>query len=135
MRYLKRPFPIEAVQINPVFVDNYTTIREAMNAMFSEMPVWLEEALDSGKVGLRGYIGYSVDVVVSTLEGDMGCGVGDYIIRGVEGELYPCRKHIFEKTYEEEPYFIREDRLRITNLLITKYKLSEMTDDGKGHEQ
>lgn len=38
--------------------------------------------------------------VVHTLEGDMLANVGDYIITGVNGEQYPCKPDIFEKTYE-----------------------------------
>jgi hypothetical protein len=38
---------------------------------------------------------------ILTLEGRMRCDVGDYIIRGVQGELYPCKPDIFEQTYEE----------------------------------
>jgi hypothetical protein len=38
---------------------------------------------------------------IATLEGVMEASVGDYIIRGVNGELYPCKPDIFEKTYEE----------------------------------
>lgn len=37
---------------------------------------------------------------IPTLEGTMTAQVGDYIIRGIEGELYPCKPDIFEKTYE-----------------------------------
>ena len=40
-------------------------------------------------------------VVVRTLEGDMTAQVGDYIIEGVNGELYPCKPDIFAKTYEK----------------------------------
>jgi len=39
-------------------------------------------------------------LVVHTLEGDMRADLGDYIIRGVKGELYPCKPDIFEATYE-----------------------------------
>jgi hypothetical protein len=38
---------------------------------------------------------------IKTLEGCMKASVGDYIIRGVNGELYPCKPDIFMKTYEE----------------------------------
>lgn len=38
---------------------------------------------------------------INTLEGDMIVSVGDYIIKGVNGEFYPCKPDIFEKTYEE----------------------------------
>jgi hypothetical protein len=40
-------------------------------------------------------------IYVRTLEGDMLASIGDYLIRGVAGEYYPCRADIFEKTYEE----------------------------------
>jgi len=39
-------------------------------------------------------------VVVRTLEGEMTAQVGDYIIEGVNGELYPCKPDIFAKTYD-----------------------------------
>jgi hypothetical protein len=38
---------------------------------------------------------------IITLEGTMEASVGDYIIRGVKGEHYPCKPDIFEQTYEE----------------------------------
>jgi hypothetical protein len=44
--------------------------------------------------------GKSKDLIVSTLEGDMSASVGDYIIKGVKGEFYPCKKDIFDLTYE-----------------------------------
>lgn len=37
---------------------------------------------------------------VNTLEGDMLVNTGDYIIKGVNGEVYPCKPDIFHKTYE-----------------------------------
>lgn len=37
---------------------------------------------------------------IHTLEGDHRADVGDYIIRGIKGEFYPCKPDIFEKTYE-----------------------------------
>lgn len=40
-------------------------------------------------------------LVIHTLEGDMGASIGDYIIKGVNGEFYPCKPDIFAKTYEE----------------------------------
>jgi hypothetical protein len=46
---------------------------------------------DAGKPFLR----------IPTLEGEMTCSLGDWVIRGVKGELYPCKPDIFEQTYEE----------------------------------
>lgn len=39
-------------------------------------------------------------LVIHTLEGDMLASPGDWIIKGVHGELYPCKPDIFEQTYE-----------------------------------
>lgn len=40
-------------------------------------------------------------LIIPTLEGDMYASLGDYIIKGVNGEFYPCKPAIFAKTYEE----------------------------------
>jgi hypothetical protein len=40
---------------------------------------------------------------IDTLEGIMQAQVGDWIIEGVQGELYPCKPDIFEATYERSP--------------------------------
>lgn len=37
---------------------------------------------------------------IITLEGDHTCSVGDYVIKGIAGEFYPCKPEIFEATYE-----------------------------------
>ena len=39
-------------------------------------------------------------IYIETLEGDMRVSINDYIVRGIDGELYPCKASIFEKTYE-----------------------------------
>ncbi len=39
-------------------------------------------------------------VIIKTLEGVHICSIGDYIIKGVNGEFYPCKPDIFHKTYE-----------------------------------
>ena len=41
-----------------------------------------------------------VVIVIETLEGDMEASPGDWVIRGVKGEFYPCRDDIFRATYE-----------------------------------
>ena len=37
---------------------------------------------------------------IQTLEGEMRARIGDYIIKGVNGEFYPCKPDVFEKTYD-----------------------------------
>lgn len=41
-----------------------------------------------------------VEIIITTLEGNMLASPGDWIITGVHGEQYPCKQDIFEKTYE-----------------------------------
>lgn len=43
----------------------------------------------------------SEDLMIHTLEGDMRVSAGDWVIRGVQGEFYPCKPDIFKATYEE----------------------------------
>lgn len=50
-----------------------------------------------------------VEVDIETLEGTMHASVGDYIITGVNGEKYPCKPDIFEKTYEPVIYDAPKD--------------------------
>ena len=45
-----------------------------------------------------------VEMDIQTLEGKMHADVGDYIITGVDGEQYPCKADIFQRTYE--PFFV-----------------------------
>jgi hypothetical protein len=40
------------------------------------------------------------ELIIRTLEGDMLASKGDYIIKGVQGELYPCKPDIFQQSYE-----------------------------------
>lgn len=42
-----------------------------------------------------------VELVIKTLEGDMKASPGDWIITGVNGEQYPCKPDVFEKTYRK----------------------------------
>ena len=81
-KYVKKFIPIEALQIsnNP----------EELRAFLGE----------SGTISLI-IDSQEITVVIHTLEGSMTAHSGDYIIKGIKGELYPCRKDIFEESYEE----------------------------------
>lgn len=87
MKYIKKPIPVEAVQIHsdPIkIIKNY--------------PQWFYDAYNSGKIKFQ----YAFNgLIVETLEGRMYAPWGSYIIKGVDGELYPVREDIFEKTYKE----------------------------------
>lgn len=45
------------------------------------------------------YIKRPIPIEAIRYEGDMLCPVGSYVVKGVDGEFYPCRGDIFEKTY------------------------------------
>lgn len=80
-KYRKRPLVVEAVQLSE---DNFREISRLVGN-----PARTTRSR-SGKVAL----------IITTLEGDMLAIPGDYIIRGIRGEFYPCRQDIFEETYE-----------------------------------
>ena len=42
-----------------------------------------------------------VDLIIKTLEGELVAMQGDYIVKGIKGEFYPCKPDIFEQTYEK----------------------------------
>lgn len=42
-------------------------------------------------------------ILIRTLEGEMQARFGDYVIKGVKGEFYPCKPDIFHLTYDEVP--------------------------------
>ena len=119
MKFRKKPVIIEAVQLQceeqrPDVTPEYWP--------FKETPDWLTQAMDDGIL----YPKYAYDsdffhMEVSTLEGKMLVSPNDWIIRGVNGELYPCKPDIFEKTYERVDIPTPIDR-RVTNgLFTTKY--------------
>jgi len=65
-----------------------------------EDPEWAEEAVRTGVMTFVNVGTPEVVLLIRTLEGVMQTNVGDWIIKGVKGELYPCKPDIFEATYE-----------------------------------
>ena len=88
-KYRKKPVVIEAVQWN--------------GRNFDECMSFIGE--DCGnKVAYEDYEERCIslgEITIHTLEGNMTTSKGDYIIKGVDGEFYPCKPDIFTKTYEE----------------------------------
>ena len=80
MKYRKKPVVIEAVQWT--------------GHNISEIVCFVGDALISTEIKPM------KQFHVGTLEGPHSASVGDFIIRGVKGELYPCKPDIFERTYE-----------------------------------
>lgn len=63
-------------------------------------PTWLLDAVDAGTVVFKEQREAPDYLLIQTLEGVMRADVDDWIIRGVAGEIYPCKPSIFEATYE-----------------------------------
>ena len=84
----------------PVVVDAFQMTRERM-ADISDWPEWLKAAARK-PVRATGFLWEQEEgtVLIGTLEGVMTVQPNDWIIRGVQGELYPCKPDIFEATYE-----------------------------------
>lgn len=66
----------------------------------TEDPLWIIEAIKKDEVWFKNIETPDVQLCIKTLEGTMVASVGDYIIKGVKGELYPCKPDIFEATYD-----------------------------------
>lgn len=93
-RYRKKPVVVEVIQWTGENAD------EVMAFAFADTR-W-QEALDSAEVNGPG-IGHTPAIGtldIPTLEGMMTAQPGDWIIRGVQGELYPCKPDVFAATYE-----------------------------------
>lgn len=90
MRYRKKPVEIEAFRLT----DDPDRIA----------PEWFTQAVEDGKVYIdRSLLDGHMHVygcTIETLEGRMQARLGDYIIQGLRGELYPCKPDIFMKTYD-----------------------------------
>lgn len=75
-------------------------IIEAFRFGFEDEPYWFIEYCEDNDVFIRrgSWGGFCY---INTIEGKMKAEIGDYVIKGVKGELYPCKPDIFELTYEE----------------------------------
>ena len=82
MKYRKKPVVIDAVRWNG---NNHKEVIDFVE----NNKIWFD-ALGN--------------IWISTLEGDMMAKKGDYIIKGIQGEFYPCKPDIFAETYEEVEY-------------------------------
>lgn len=96
MKYRKKPVIIEAVKyikgMNELNILAFMKCGDPNNL----------ECLPSSYIDpdyKRGLANNSLQI--HTLEGTMSASNGDYIIKGVDGEFYPCKPDIFEKTYEK----------------------------------
>jgi hypothetical protein len=87
MKYRKKPIVIDALQLR---WDNWSEMCE-----FADVGRLLD-----GKPEGQMQPGNLIGLMIPTLEGVMMAHEGDYVIRGIKGELYPCKPDIFDATYE-----------------------------------
>jgi len=85
-KYKKRPVIVEAEQWTG---KNYDRICQFTGTKLGRTKITFSEG------------GISDQLVIPTLEGEHRANIGDFIIKGVKGEFYPCKPDIFEQTYEE----------------------------------
>ena len=89
MKYRKKPIVIEAIQFDGLNL-------EEIKSFVGDNLIYdiIDTAWQVGKGRPH------ILMKIKTLEGDMNVSAMDYIIKGVNGEFYPCKPDIFEKTYE-----------------------------------
>ena len=101
MKYRKKPIVIEAFEYDGDLINSKGDFY---------CPKWFEEAYNTGVAYYTSTQHSPYDLFIRTLEGRMLVNVGDYAIQGVNGELYPCKPDIFEKTYEAVRRLEKEDK-------------------------
>jgi len=79
--YVKKPIIIEAIQWN------------GTSKSHKELNDFIGEDLKTSN-------GHTTKLLIPTLEGIMEASVGDFIIKGIKGEFYPCKPDIFNDSYE-----------------------------------
>lgn len=97
-KYKKKPVTIEAYQVPENIFTGYTIKdAEAMLEIETELTEWIGDRIKM----FKWVSGPQSGIKIPTLEGEMLASPGDYIIKGVAGEFYPCKPDIFKQTYEE----------------------------------
>jgi hypothetical protein len=113
-RYRKRPVVIEAVQLR---WDTWDTVCEHADVgriedgkpqggwvdregIFHDAPLDLGDVPGALGLAAQDAAGWTMALAIPTLEGVMIASENDWIIRGVQGELYSCKPDIFDATYE-----------------------------------
>lgn len=109
-QYRKKPVVIEAVQFDGIEqVDGTPTAM--FEGSFDDLPEWLIDAMAKPDSAPGAVFVFGDGLTVVTLEGPHRADPEDWIIRGVAGELYPCKPEIFAATYDlaDAPHALPED--------------------------
>jgi hypothetical protein len=88
MKYRSKPIVVEAFQWTG-------------DAGQTEDPMWIVKAMNAGKVAIRRrQIGGNLYMNIETQTGKAQASPGDWIIKGADGEIHPCKPEVFAATYE-----------------------------------
>lgn len=99
MKYRKKPVVVEAIQfVITKEIPCKFGVRKETNSM--EISQWMGK-INKAKTIPNGTKEGRVCIEIETLEGTMLADIGDYIIKGIQDEFYPCKPDIFEQTYEK----------------------------------
>jgi hypothetical protein len=101
LRYRKKPVVIEAVQVVAAVYNGKTWNGSPFKC--DVLPQWLEDAFTNGTIAVHPSNRNYALLAIKAPEGTMVAEPGDWIIRGVKGELYPCKPDVFETTYAATP--------------------------------
>ena len=95
MKYRKKSVVVEAVQLTKELALRY------FNQPDNERVFRIFDKFDlCGSYNLKDQTVACACFTIETLEGRMRCNLNDWVIKGINGEFYPCKPDIFEKTYE-----------------------------------
>lgn len=84
------------VRKKPVQVEAFQLTKEIWNLMSTNNITSVKINNREIKLGNKGNAYFTIE----TLEGEMRANISDWLIKGINGEIYPCKPDIFEKTYE-----------------------------------
>lgn len=97
-KFRKKPVIIDAIQYTAPI---YSNIKDFIESFGDDANEIIKKVYDNEREHLNiSNMSGTFYLAIKTLEGNMKFQHGDYIIRGVKGEYYPCKPDIFEMTYE-----------------------------------
>ena len=101
MKYRKKPVVVEAFQLKDNLYFKFFGCVYHLYQNEGLFPRWIIKRIDRFFIKNKEYLQHNGKLMVKTLEGEHIISKNDWIIKGVKGELYPCKPDIFEMTYEK----------------------------------
>jgi hypothetical protein len=91
-RYVKKPIIIDAIRITRTNLDEIKEFVYGDDSIAEPMLDNITSPLEKPRLAM---------FFIHTLDGVMRAGIGDWVIKGIKGEFYPCKNDIFMATYTE----------------------------------